>query len=71
MCRCAVSVFVFVVGVGGTNMAHMHLIHCPEMFRSKEGLSSTQLCGEMHTDRMLERKSERTLTIAVYSICPT
>ena len=41
-CRYKVSVFVFVVGVGGTNMAHMHLIHCLEMFRSKEGLSSTQ-----------------------------
>ena len=63
VCRCAVSVFVFLVG--GTNMTHMHLIQCPEMFRSKEGFSSTRLCGEMHTDWMLKRKSERTLTIAV------
>ena len=30
-------------------MAHMHLIHCPEMFRNEEGLSSTQLCGQKDT----------------------
>ena len=42
--------FVFVVGVGGTNMAYMHLIHCLEMFRNEEDLSSTQLCGEKDTD---------------------
>ena len=31
------------VGVGGTNMVHMRLIHCLELFRNEEGLSSTQL----------------------------
>ena len=41
---------MFVVGVGGMNMEHMHLIHCLEVFRNEEGLSSTQLCGEMHTN---------------------
>ena len=64
-CRCTVSVFVFGAGVGGTNMAHMHFIHCLEVFRNEEDLSSTRLCGEMHTDWILKRKSEHTLTTAV------
>ena len=33
-------------GGGGTNMEHMLFIHCLEMFRNEEDLSSTQLCGE-------------------------
>ena len=40
------SVFVVGVGVEVTNMVHMHLIHCLEMFRNEEDLSSTRLCGE-------------------------